>query len=93
MCDLFPPNVQAIFPAGLALAPPYVGNVSVETVEYLRNLLRQAETGCATGVAIAVLREQGGYSLELKGDAREVGNQMSVAGMLACLQRMTLDLN
>jgi hypothetical protein len=66
--------------------------VSAETVSLLEQLLEEARAGTVTGLAVAVLRSKGSYDLRLRGKASENGNQMSVAGMLAALQKMVLEL-
>jgi hypothetical protein len=66
--------------------------VSAETVALLERLLEDARAGTVTGLAIAVLRSKGDYDLRLRGKATENGNQMCVAGMLAALQKMVLEL-
>jgi len=66
--------------------------VSAETVSLLEQLLDEARTGTVTGLAIAILRSKGSYDLRLRGNATEIGNQMTVAGMLAALQKMVLEL-
>ena len=66
--------------------------VSAETVETLKQLLRDAQTGKVIGLAVASLHASGKFDLCLRGAAVEEGNQMGVAGMLAALQKMTLEL-
>jgi len=66
--------------------------ISAETVSLLEELLEDARAGTITGLAVAVLRSKGSYDLRLRGNAAESGNQMSVAGMLAALQKMVLEL-
>jgi hypothetical protein len=66
--------------------------VSAETVALLEQLLEEARAGTVTGLAVAVLRSKGNDDLRLRGNATESGNQMSVAGMLAALQKMVLEL-
>ena len=67
-------------------------HVSAETVSLLEQLVEEARAGTVTGLAIAVLRSKGIYDLRLSGNATENSNQMSVAGMLAALQKMVLEL-
>ena len=69
-------------------APP----VSAETVSLLEQLLQESRAGAVTGLAVAVLRLKGSYDIRLRGDATEHGNQMAVAGMLAALQKIVLEL-
>ena len=66
--------------------------VSAETVSLLEQLLQEARAGAVTGLAVAVLRSKGSYDIRLRGDATEHGNQMAVAGMLAALQKIVLEL-
>jgi hypothetical protein len=77
-------NVVAI----TACAP----QVSAETVSLLERLLEEARAGTVIGLAVAVLRSKGNYDLRLLGNATENGEQMAVAGMLAALQKMVLEL-
>jgi len=66
--------------------------VSTETVSLLEQLLEDARAGTVTGLAVVVLRTKGNYDVRLRGGATENGNKMSVAGMLAALQKMVLEL-
>jgi hypothetical protein len=66
--------------------------VSAETISLLEQLLDEARSGTVTGLALAILRSKGSYDLRLRGNAAVSGNQMSVAGMLAALQKMVLEL-
>jgi hypothetical protein len=66
--------------------------VSAETVSLLEQLLDEARAGTVTGLAIAVLRIQGSYDLKMRGSASASGHEMGVAGMLAALQKMVLEL-
>ena len=66
--------------------------VSAETVSLLEQLLEEARAGAVTGLAVGVLRSNGSYDLRLRGSATEHGNEMAVAGMLAALQKMVLEL-
>jgi hypothetical protein len=61
------------------------------TVSLLEQLLEEARAGTVTGLAVVVLRSKGNYDLRLRGNATESENQMSVAGMLAALQKMVLE--
>lgn len=67
--------------------------VSHETVALLESLLRDAKQGLVNGIAIAVLRHDGEYEMRLRGSCTEVNNCMQVAGMLASMQKMVLDLH
>jgi hypothetical protein len=78
------PNVVAI--SGRAR------QVSADTVSLLEQLLEEARAGTVTGIAIAVLRAKGTYDVRLRGSATVNENIMSVAGMLAALQKMVLEL-
>lgn len=82
----------------LATPPPKViaiadrpRQVSTETVLLLEQLLEEAKAGSATGLAMVVLRPHGNYDLRVRGEATDAANQMSVAGMLAALQKMVLE--
>ena len=63
-----------------------------ETIALLELLLTQAKAGELTGLAIVGLYRSGKFRLDLTGDAELEDNTMSVAGMLAKLQSMALDL-
>ena len=63
-----------------------------ETFSLLEQLLQEARVGAATGFAVAVSRSRGSYDIRLRGNATETGDQMAVAGMLAALQKMVLEL-
>lgn len=65
--------------------------ISDETVDFLEDLLAEARSGKLVGLAIVTLYLDGKYSLDLRGEARIEGNQMSVAGMLAGLQKIVLE--
>lgn len=65
---------------------------SSSTVELLRELLGKARTGQVTGLAVVTLHENGSFGLRLCGAATEEANQMGITGMLAALQKMTLEL-
>ena len=67
--------------------------VSTNTVEILEQLLVDAKKGKVDGLALAVLRRDGKYDLVLRGSALDCTNQMGVAGMLAALQKMVLDMH
>ncbi len=71
---------------------PSVPRVSDDTVTALEQLLEDARAGVVTGLAIVVLQSKGHFQLKLGGGAVEEGNHMSVAGMLAALQKMVLAL-
>lgn len=63
-----------------------------ETIALLEHLLTQAKAGELTGLALAGLYKSGKFRLDLTGDAKLEDNTMGVAGMLAKLQSMALDL-
>jgi hypothetical protein len=67
--------------------------VSAETVSLLEELLEEAKAGSVVGLAIVILRTKRNYDLELRGVAADSGEQISVAGMLAALQKMVLELS
>ena len=69
----------------------FPATVSDETVDFLVELLAEARSGKLVGLAIVTLYFDGKYSLDLRGEARIEGNQMSVAGMLAGLQKIVLE--
>lgn len=79
-------------PDGVASFEDRKQRVSVETVELLESLLRDAKRGAVGGIAVAVLRRNGEYEMRLRGSCAEQGNCMHVAGMLAALQKIALDL-
>jgi hypothetical protein len=66
--------------------------VSAETVAVLEQMLAHAKNGEVNGIAIVALRLRGNYEIKLRGSAADPGNNMAVAGMLAALQKMALDL-
>jgi hypothetical protein len=66
--------------------------VCKETVALLELLLEQARSGELTGLGLVGLYRNGKYRLDLTGESKIEGNSMSVAGMLAKLQSMALDL-
>jgi hypothetical protein len=69
----------------------FPAKVSDETVDFLKELLAIAKSGKLIGLSIVTLYHDGKYSLNLRGEARIEGNQMSVAGMLAGLQKIVLE--
>ncbi len=83
---------QVPLPMGVAQLKPLPRPVSAETVQTLERLLREAKAGRVAGLALVVLHADGRFDLHLKGAATEECNQMGVAGMLAALQKMTLEL-
>lgn len=84
---------QAPLPMGVAQLKPLPKPVSGETVQTLERLLSEAKAGRVTGLALVVLHADGRFDLSLKGCATEESNQMGLAGMLAALQKMTLELH
>lgn len=84
---------QAPLPMGVTQLKPLPRPVSGETVQMLEQLLREAKAGRVTGLASVVLHADGRFDLRLRGDATLESNQMGVAGMLAALQKMTLELH
>lgn len=88
-----PPSIsQAPLPIGVAILKPLPRPVSGETVQTLEELLGGARAGRVAGLALVVLHTDGRFDLQLRGAATEESNQMGVAGMLAALQKMTLEL-
>lgn len=83
---------QAPLPMGVAVFKPLPRPVSGETVVMLEKLLRAAKEGRVSGLALAVMHSDGRYDLHLTGCATEESNQMGVAGMMAALQKMALEL-
>lgn len=83
---------QVPLPRGVAVLRPLPHPVSGESVELLQYLLSEALAGRITGLAIVALHADGRYDLRIRGDAATESNQMGVAGMLAALQKMVLDL-
>lgn len=83
---------QVPLPLGVAQLKPLPRPVSAETVQTLERLLREAKAGRVAGLALVVLHADGRFDLHLKGAATEECNQMGVVGMLAALQKMTLEL-
>jgi hypothetical protein len=86
-------NSQVPLPVGVALIKPPPRPVSAETIQTLDRLLAQAKAGTVAGLAVVVLHADGRFDLHLRGSAVEESNQMGVAGMLAALQKMTLELH
>lgn len=87
-----PPASQVPLPMGVAMFKPSPRPVSGETIETLEKVLREAKEGQVSGLALVVLRADGRFDLHLRGAATEESNQMGMAGMLAALQKMTLEL-
>lgn len=87
-----PLATQMPLPMGVAMFKPLPRPVSEETIETLEKLLQEAKEGQVSGLALVVLRADGRFDLHLRGAATEESNQMGVAGMLAALQKMTLEL-
>jgi hypothetical protein len=83
---------KTVAPSNVVAISESAPRVSAETVSLLEQLLEEARAGSVTGLAVAILRSKGNYDLRLRGNATENGNQMSVAGMLAALQKMVLEL-
>lgn len=86
------PGQQGPLPMGVAMFKPLPRPASGETVETLERLLREAKAGRVAGLALVALHADGRFDLHLRGSATEESNQMGVAGMLAALQKMTLEL-
>lgn len=80
-------------PEGVVDFEEHRSRISTPTVELLEKLLVEAKKGKINGVAIATLRHDGRYDLLLRGAALESANQVSVAGMLAALQKTVLELH
>lgn len=83
---------QAPLPMGIAVLRPLPRPASGETIELLQHLLSEALAGRVTGLALVALHADGRYDLRIRGDATTESNQMGVAGMLAGLQKMVLEL-
>jgi hypothetical protein len=66
--------------------------VSAEVLTQLEQLLEDARVASVIVLAVVVLKSNGSNDLRLSGNATESENQMSVAGMLAALQKMVLEL-
>lgn len=62
------------------------------TIALLEHLLTQAKAGELTGLALVGLYRSDEFRLDLTGEAKLEYNTMAVAGMLAKLQNMALDL-
>lgn len=86
------PDVQLPLPIGVSIFRPKPPPISGETVASLQALLAEAKAGRVSGLAMVVLHADGRFDLQLKGCATEESNQMGVAGMLAALQKMILEL-
>lgn len=84
-----PPDERAL---SLCKPAPFPTQSCQETISLIETLLMQAKSGELIGVALVGLYRGGKYRLDLTGDAKFEGNTMSVAGMLAKLQSMALDL-
>lgn len=83
---------QAPLPMGVAVLRPLPRPASGETIELLQHLLEEALAGRVTGLAVVALHADGRFDLRIRGDATTEANQMGVAGMLAGLQKMVLEL-
>lgn len=83
---------QVPLPIGVAVLKPLPPPVSVDTIKTLEKLLHEAREGRVSGLALVVLHADGRFDLKLTGSATQESNQMGVAGMLAALQKMTLEL-
>lgn len=83
---------QSPLPLGVAVFKPLPRPVSTDTVKMLERLLQEAREGKVMGLATVVLHADGRFALHLKGSATEESSQMGVAGMLAALQKMVLEL-
>lgn len=92
MDKLLPQPEQAPLPMGVALFKPPARQVCADVIDTLARLLREAQAGQVTGLALVVLHADGRFDLQLRGDATREANQMGVAGMLAALQKMALEL-
>lgn len=77
--------------SSLQTVSQFPAKVSGEAVDFLEELLAEAKSGKLVGLAVVTLYLDGKYSLDLRGEARTEGNQMSVAGMLAGLQKIVLE--
>ena len=78
-----PHQLPFVFP--LVIAKPPQPQVCLDTIELLRSMLKQAESGELHGIAAVVLHQTGSFRLVLEGEALIEGNQMSVLGMLVAL--------
>jgi hypothetical protein len=83
---------QAPMPTSVAVLRPLPRPASGETIELLQHLLEEALAGRVTGLALVALHADGQFDLRIRGDATTESNQMGVAGMLAGLQKMVLEL-
>ncbi len=90
MCQQIPD--QAPLRKAVVALKPLVRPVSAETIELLQHLLEDALAGRVTGLALVALHSDGRFDLRIRGDATTESNQMGVAGMLAGLQKMVLEL-
>lgn len=84
---------QAPLPMGVAMFKPQPRRISGETVELLKQLLEEALAGRVSGLALVGLHADGRFEMHLTGEATGESNQMGVAGMLASLQKMALELH
>ena len=87
-----PKFTQAPLPMGVAVLRHLPRPASGETIELLQHLLGDALAGRVTGLALVALHADGRFDLRIRGDATTESNQMGVAGMLAGLQKMVLEL-
>jgi len=78
------------FPEGVTPLP--VRSICRESVDLLEALLRDAKLGKIAGLAVVVLRSDDTYQMRLRGAATKTDNQMYLAGTLAALQKMVLEL-
>ncbi len=85
-------RIQAPVPVGVVALKTAARHVSLDTVELLQELLNDAQTSQVTGLAVVALHANGSFGLRLCGAATEESNQMGIAGMLAALQKMALEL-
>lgn len=86
-------SVQRSLPSSVVVLTPKSPPASAETIGLLQDILREAQKGEVCGLAVVVLRNGGKFSLQLRGQAAQDGYQMSVAGMLAALQKIVLELH
>lgn len=80
-------------PLGVTMLKSLPRPASADTIEVLQHLLNEATAGRVTGLALVALHADGRYDLRIRGDAATEPNQMGVAGMLAGLQKMVLELH
>jgi hypothetical protein len=92
MNDETEPRTQAPLPVGVVALRTRERHASLDTVELLQELLRDAQTGQVTGLAVVALHANGSYGLRLCGAATEEPNQMGIVGMVAALQKMAMEL-